>query len=80
MQEGYYAASPYNLVRIILGHREPDDTADNVYTRAAATARDWRAKASSARIPSPSIYASSQTFTAPSGAKFERRGFIALAA
>ena len=21
MQEGYYAASPYNLVRIILGHR-----------------------------------------------------------
>ncbi len=26
----------------------------------------------------PSIYAYSQTFTAPSGTKFERRGFIAL--
>ena len=27
MQERYYAASPYNLVRIILGRREPDDPA-----------------------------------------------------
>ena len=36
MQERYYAASPYNLVRIILGRSEPQDNADhNVYTRAA---------------------------------------------
>ena len=33
---------------------------------------------SSDRIPHPSVYAYSQTFTAPSGTKFERRGFIAL--
>jgi len=78
MQEGYYAASPYNLVRIILGHREPDNTADNVYTRAAAYGRDWRAKSILRQDAMPSIYVSSQTFTAPSGAKFERRGFIAL--
>ena len=40
MQDRYYAASPYNLVRIILGRREPDDnTAHNVYTRAAAFGR-----------------------------------------
>ena len=37
MQERYYAASPYNLVRIILGRREPsDNTVENVYSRAAA--------------------------------------------
>src|SRR5450755_3665674 len=78
MQEGYYAASPYNLVQIILGHREPDNTADNVYARAAAYGRDWRAKGILRQDSMPSIYASSQTFTAPSGARFERRGFIAL--
>ena len=43
MQERYYAASPYNLVRIILGRRlDTDNTEDNVYTRAAARFRDWR--------------------------------------
>jgi len=78
MQEGYYAASPYNLVRIILGRREPDNTADNVYSRAAAFSREWRAQGILRQDAMPSVYASSQTFTAPSGATFERRGFIAL--
>jgi uncharacterized protein (DUF1015 family) len=78
MQEGYYAVSPYNLVRIILGHREPDNQADNVYSRAAAYSRDWRAQGVLRQDSVPSIYASSQTFTAPTGATFERRGFIAL--
>jgi uncharacterized protein (DUF1015 family) len=78
MQEGYYAASPYNLVRIILGRREPDGAGDNVYTRAAAYARQWRSEGILLQDSLPSIYAYSQTFTAPSGTKFERRGFIAL--
>ena len=43
MQERYYAASPYNLVRIILGRRAADENAgDNVYTRSAAFGRQWR--------------------------------------
>ena len=79
MQERYYAASPYNLVRIILGRHEPaDNTAENVYTRAAAYGRDWRREGILQKDSSPSIYAYSQTFTAPSGATCERRGFIAL--
>ena len=79
MQERYYSASPYNLVRIILGRREPPDNAgNNVYTRAAAYARQWRAEGILRQDPSPSLYAYSQTFTAPSGSKFERLGFIAL--
>jgi len=79
MQEGYYATSPYNLVRIILGRRESDDnTAHNVYTRAATFSRDWRTQGVLRQDSSPSFYAYSQAFTAPSGSRFERRGFIAL--
>jgi uncharacterized protein (DUF1015 family) len=78
MQERYYAASPYNLVRIILGRREPDDAANNVYTLAAAYARQWRTEGILRQDSAPSIYTYSQTFTAPSGTSFERRGFIAL--
>ena len=79
MQDHYYAASPYNLVRIILGRSEPaDNTAHNVYTRAAAFGRDWRGGGILRSDAQPSIYAYSQAFTAPSGASFERRGFIAL--
>jgi len=79
MQERYYAASSYNLVRIILGRREPSDgPSNNVYTRAAACARQWRSAGILRQDSAPSIYAYSQTFTAPSGSSFERRGFIAL--
>ena len=79
MQEKYYAASPFNLVRIILGRSEPgDNTEDNVYTRAANFGRAWREQAILLQDTVPSIYPYSQTFTAPSGKRFERRGFIAL--
>ncbi len=78
MQDRYYAASPYNLVRIILGRREPDEPGNNVYTRATAYGRSWRAEGILRQDSEPSIYSYSQTFTAPSGTSFERRGFIAL--
>jgi uncharacterized protein (DUF1015 family) len=79
MQERYYAASPYNLVRIILGRREQgDNSARNVYTRAAAFGRKWREEGILQQDAAPSLYSYSQTFTAPSGKTFERRGFIAL--
>ena len=79
MQERYYSANPFNLVRIILGRREPgDNTANDVYTRAAAFSRQWREQGILQQDSAPSIYPYSQTFTAPSGKNFERRGFIAL--
>ncbi len=79
MQERYYAASPYNLVRIILGRQENgDNTLKNVYTRAAEYGREWRQEGFLQQDAAPSIYSYSQTFVAPSGSKFERRGFIAL--
>ena len=54
MQESYYQASPYNLVRIILGKQLPGDTAsENVYTRAAASFQQWRAEGVLRQDPQP---------------------------
>ena len=82
MQDQYYAASPYNLVRVILGKAQPDDNdKQNVYTRAAASLQQWRAEHILVRDREPSIYLYTQTFKVPgdaSGATAERRGFIAL--
>jgi uncharacterized protein (DUF1015 family) len=80
MQERYYAASPYNLVRIILGRREPQDNTDhNVYTRAAQYFRDWRSRGILQQESLPSIYAYSERFKSPGGSGFqERKSFIAL--
>jgi uncharacterized protein (DUF1015 family) len=88
MQERYYQASPYNLVRIILGKRLPGDgEAENVYTRAAASFQNWRQTGVFRQDPEPSIYRYSQTFRIPgdvpegapeSQTRAERRGFIAL--
>ena len=79
MQERYYATSPHNLVRIILGRSESaDNTALNVYTRAANYSEKWRNDGILIQDDVPSIYAYSQTFAAPSGRQLERQGFIAL--
>ena len=79
MQERYYDANRYNLVRIILGRTEPSDNRTfNVYVRAARYARDFRQAWILRFDQDPSIYSYSQTFTTPSGDKMERRGCIAL--
>ncbi len=80
MQEAYYRASPYNLVRIILGRREEhDNTESNVYTRAAAYFRDWRAQGILRQDAEPCVYAYCERFQAPgTNLELERRGFIAL--
>jgi len=80
MQDRYYAASPYNLVRIIIGRREADDNpANTVYTRAAADFRAWRGRGVLRQDSAPSLYVYSQRFKAPGeSAERERRGFIAL--
>jgi uncharacterized protein (DUF1015 family) len=87
MQDAYYAASPYNLIRVILGRHQPTDTdAENVYTRAAATLNEWRAVGILKEESEPALYGYSQTYKVPgtsaaadkSSAVRERRGFIAL--
>jgi uncharacterized protein (DUF1015 family) len=80
MQQRYYEASPYNLVRVILGKHEPDDDEQhNVYTRAAETLRAWRKDHILAEESEPALYGYSQTYTVPHTDEVrERRGFIAL--
>ena len=84
MQERYYQASPYNLVRIILGKSLPDDgNSENVYTRAAAAFENWRQTGVLRQDPAPSIYRYTQTFKLPAGVpgagkQAERRASIAL--
>jgi uncharacterized protein (DUF1015 family) len=86
MQERYYAASPYNLVRIILGKPSAQDNdGDNVYTRAAQNLRLWQKEGVLKADPRPSIYYYTQRFSVPASAvgahgapvEFERRAFIA---
>ncbi len=80
MQEAYYAASPYNLVRIILGKGEVSDhDGANKYSRAAGYFRDWRKEQVLQQDAEPSIYFYAEQFTiAGASQEVERRGFIAL--
>ena len=90
MQQRYYETSPYNLIRIILGKREPGDTepqeflpadqkASNVYTRAAESLKTWRKEGILAEEAEPALYGYSQTYAVPHSTEVrERRGFIAL--
>ncbi len=76
MQGRYYDRSPYNLIRIILGKRRPDDTdpqeflppgerAHNVYTRAAEHLADWRRDGILRTEAEPALYGYSQTYVTP---------------
>ncbi len=86
MQEGYYSASPYNLVRVILGKAQPGDSeGSNAYSRAATSFQDWRKDGVLAQDPDTSLYRYTQTFRVPASAigetgenrvELERVGFI----
>jgi len=90
MQQAYYDRSKYNLIRVILGKKEPGDSdafaADaattpqhNVYTRAAESLASWRKKGILREESEPALYGYSQTYTVPGTSEVrERRGFIAL--
>jgi len=86
MQQRYYDASPYNLIRVILGKHEPDDSeTSNVYTRAAEYLKQWRKQNILREESEPALYGYSQTYTVPHASTAagkpevrERRGFIAL--
>jgi uncharacterized protein (DUF1015 family) len=82
MRTHYLSLSPYNLVRVILGEPQSEDSeAENVYTRAAAFLRDWIANSILAKDAEPGIFPYFQEFTVPdTGERLVRKGFIALGA
>ncbi|MEE9235667.1 MAG: DUF1015 domain-containing protein, partial [Candidatus Acidoferrales bacterium] len=78
-QERYYQESPYNLVRIILGKKEPSGNGQNVYTRAAGYLEDWIEKGVLTQEEKPALYPYFQEYTVPgSKERRTRKGFIAL--
>jgi uncharacterized protein (DUF1015 family) len=80
MRERYLAASPHNLVRVILGERFASDTdSENVYTRATAHLNEWISAGALEREAAPCLYAYFQEFTVPdTDERLERKGFIGL--
>ncbi len=81
MRERYYAASPYNLVRIILGKPLPgDNERENVYTRAADYFKRWLDEGVFVQLERPALFAYSQEYQPPDGTgrRLERHGFIGL--
>jgi uncharacterized protein (DUF1015 family) len=82
MRQRYLLASPYNLVRVILGERHASDSeSDNVYTRAAHYLDTWTAEGILARDSEPGLFAYFQEFTVPdSGERLVRKAFIGLGA
>jgi uncharacterized protein (DUF1015 family) len=82
MRTRYLSLSPHNLVRIILGEQQADDSpTHNVYTRAAQFLNDWIGSGILARDDEAGVFPYFQEFTVPdTGERLVRKGFIALGA
>ncbi|MDP3789481.1 MAG: DUF1015 domain-containing protein, partial [Candidatus Omnitrophota bacterium] len=78
MKEELYKASPYNIVRIILGkHSSEDSESDNKYTRAANFLEEWLKKGVLKKDIKPAIYVYEQEYL-HNGKPKKRMGFISL--
>jgi uncharacterized protein (DUF1015 family) len=56
-QSRLYRASPYNIVRLVLGKDEPGDSpSEDKYTRAASYLSAWRSEGVLAPTPEPCVY------------------------
>src|SRR5207253_3332560 len=80
MQDRYYAEHPNNIVRIVFGKAEPSDSPNNnVYTRAAAYLKEWRAAGILQQLPEPALFAYFQRFVVPDQQEVRvRKGFGGL--
>lgn len=80
LQDDYYARSPYNLVRILLGKEEPNDNeTQNKYLRAKEFLAKWQKEKVLLQEKRDAIYLYDQHYTVP-GTQLHRvrRSFIAL--
>ncbi|GIW08373.1 MAG: phosphatase [Dehalococcoidia bacterium] len=64
-QRGFYARSPYNIIRIEYGEAYPDDSpTTNRYTRARAELDRWRSEGILRQEETPAVYLYEQEFVA----------------
>lgn len=76
-QEGFYAADPHNVIRLILGRTSDSDTAaDNRYTRAGRDYEAWRREGVLVEDEIPAFYLTTIDFDA-AGRALKRYGLIA---
>lgn len=75
MQQRYYEASPYNIVRVILGREEEEG--ENKYEKAAEHLSEWIDEGVLVRDSEPGFYVYSQKYRA-GGEKRTRLGFVGL--
>ncbi len=71
-QTSYYDRDAFNVIRLILARDE------DRYSASAQTFAAWQESQVLVRDAQPSIYPLVQTFTTTTGAKVQRKGFIAL--
>ncbi len=76
-QEALYRKSPYNVVRLILGREEPQDSpTSNRYTRARAFLNEWKKEGVLTQDPLETLYVYVQDYREGGRAK-RRIGFLA---
>lgn len=78
MQERYYGLHPNNIVRIVAGKSNSDDSdTNNVYTRAAACLKQWREAGILQQLPEPAFFIYFQRFSVPGENEIRtRKGFV----
>ncbi|MEJ2010474.1 MAG: DUF1015 domain-containing protein [Acidobacteriota bacterium] len=79
MQARYYAASPYNFVRLILRRATPGSS-ETIYREAAEELQSWIRNRALISEGQPAIYPYVQEYAVPGdpSTRKERRGFVAL--
>ena len=78
MQDRYYGLHPNNIVRIVSGKSNPEDSdSNNVYTRAAGYLKQWREAGILQQLPEPVFFIYFQRFTVPGENEVRvRKGFV----
>ena len=78
-QEMYRQRHPYNMIRLILGRRNPDGSvAENWYQEAAATLRTWQRENILVRDVEPALYDYEIDYQEPPNRLKTRKGLICL--
>jgi uncharacterized protein (DUF1015 family) len=78
-QEMYHRRHPYNMIRLILGQREPDDNEENNwYTRAAEALATWQREGVLTRDPQLAFYDYEISYQESPNLSKTRQGFLCL--